>query len=79
MTEVTMAEITRQAVKLWVEKAATAATTPLSKVLFLIWTFPGVCNCENMEHGAEETDQTFNVYIYMRKTLLHSICSRFQT
>lgn len=37
VTEVTMAEIARQAGKLWVEKVATTATTPLSKVPTSIW------------------------------------------
>lgn len=37
MTEVTMAEIARQAGKLWVERAATTATTPLNKAPTSIW------------------------------------------
>lgn len=74
MTEVSMVGIARLAGKLWVEKATATATTTLSKALTSIWpaeeycgcaqplTGVNVCDCMNMKHGVDGTDQTFNMY-----------------
>ena len=69
MTEVSMAGIARLAGKLWVGKATTSATTPLSETS--IWpteeccgctglaAAQTVCKCMNMKHSGDETDQKF--------------------